>query len=72
MRLSLPADSSFRGRTALFVPIPVLKVSQERESFYVPLTLAQVKAVPLMPDQDYGWLSDEAWRARNDALFDAP
>jgi hypothetical protein len=60
------------GKDSIVVPIPVLKVSQERESFYLPLTLAQVKAVPLMPDQDYTWLSDEAWRARNDALFDAP
>ena len=31
---------------------------------------AQVKTIPLMPDQDYKWLSDEAWRTRNDALFD--
>jgi hypothetical protein len=25
--------------------------------------------VPLMPDQDYTWLSDQKWRTRNDALF---
>jgi len=25
-----------------------------------------------MPDQDYKWLSDEAWRTRNDALFVRP
>lgn len=58
------------GKESIVVPIPVLKVSQERESFYLPLTEAEVKAVPLMPDQDYTWLSDEAWRAGNDALFD--
>jgi len=22
-----------------------------------------------MPDQDYKWLSDKKWRARNDAIF---
>jgi len=31
--------------------------------------MAAVKALPLMPDQDYTWLSDQAWRKRNDALF---
>ena len=43
---------------------------EERESFYLPITEAQVKAVPLMPDQDYEWLPDEACRSRNDALLE--
>jgi hypothetical protein len=30
---------------------------------------AKVKTIPHMPDQDYKWLSDDAWRTRNDALF---
>ena len=57
------------GKDSIVVPIPVLKVSEERESFYLPLTEAEVKAVPLMPDQNYEWLADETWRAGNDALF---
>jgi hypothetical protein len=28
-----------------------------------------VKKVPLMPEGDYKWLADTAWRARNDGLF---
>jgi hypothetical protein len=56
----------------LVVPIRSLKVSQERDSFFLPLPEAAVKTVPLMPDPDYKWLSDEAWRARNDALFARP
>jgi len=40
------------GKDSIVVPIPVLKVSQERESFYLPITEAEVKAVPLMPDPD--------------------
>jgi sporulation protein YlmC with PRC-barrel domain len=60
------------GKDSIVVPIPVLKVSEERESFYLPITEAQVKTVPLMPDQDYKWLSDEPWRSRNDALFAKP
>jgi hypothetical protein len=60
------------GKESIVVPIPVLKVSEERESFYLPITEEQVKTVPRMPDQDYEWLSDEAWRTRNDALFSTP
>jgi hypothetical protein len=32
----------------------------ERVSFLLPMTEAKVKMIPLMPDQDYLWLSDEA------------
>jgi hypothetical protein len=28
-----------------------------------------MKTVPLMPDQDYIWLSDQRWRTRNDSFF---
>jgi hypothetical protein len=47
----------------------LLKVSQKRDSFFLPLLEAHVKSIPLMPDQDYQWLSNEAWRTQNDALF---
>jgi hypothetical protein len=57
------------GKESIVVPIRFLKVSQERNSFFLPLAEAKVKTVPLMPDQDYKWLADDAWRTRNDALF---
>ena len=57
------------GKESIVVPMRFLKVSQERDSFFLSLPAAEVKTVPLMPDQDYNWLSDDAWRARNDALF---
>ena len=60
------------GKESIVVPIRSLKVSQERASFFLPITQAQAKTVPHMPDQDYGWLSDDAWRTRNDALFVRP
>jgi hypothetical protein len=60
------------GKDSIVVPIRSLKVSQERDSFFLPIPHAVVKSIPLMPDQDYKWLSDEAWRARNDALFARP
>src|SRR5829696_6010422 len=57
------------GTDSIVVPIRSLKVSQERDSFFLPMPEALVRTVPHMPDQDYKWLSDEAWRTRNDALF---
>jgi hypothetical protein len=60
------------GKDSIVVPIRHLKVSQERDSFFLPIPEAAVKAVPLVPDQDYKWLSDEVWRTRNDALFARP
>jgi hypothetical protein len=57
------------GKDSIVVPIRFLRVSQERETFFLPITEVQVKAVPLMPDRDYDWLADEAWRKKNDALF---
>jgi hypothetical protein len=60
------------GTDSLVVPIRSMKVSQERDSFYLAISQTQVRAVPLMPDQDYRWLADEAWRTRNDAMFAQP
>jgi PRC-barrel domain len=60
------------GKDSIVVPIRSLKVSQERDSFFLPMPEAKVKGIPLMPDQAYKWLGDEAWRARNDALFVQP
>ena len=57
------------GKDSIVVPVRSLKASQDRISFFLPISDAKVKAVPLMPDQQYAWLSDESWRARNDALF---
>jgi hypothetical protein len=57
------------GKASIVVPIQALKVSQERKIFFLPISKDVMKAVPLMPDQDYGWLSDERWKFRNDAFF---
>ncbi|WP_406855183.1 PRC-barrel domain-containing protein [Alsobacter sp. KACC 23698] len=60
------------GKDSIVVPIRALKVSQERVSFFLPMSQAKVKTIPFMPDQDYRWLSDEDWRDRNDKLFASP
>jgi len=58
------------GKDSIVVPIRSLEISQDRESFFLPISKEAMKAVPLMPDQDYKWLSDQKWRVRNDALFE--
>ena len=57
------------GKDSIVVPIASLKVSQERQSFFLSITREAMKKVPLIPDQDYKWLADNAWRAGNDAHF---
>lgn len=60
------------GKDSIVVPIKSLKVTQGRETFFLPLSKQAITSVPLMPDQEYKWLSDQSWRARNDALFLRP
>jgi hypothetical protein len=57
------------GKDSLVVPLRYLFIDQERKSFFLRISNSQVKAVPLMPDQDYRWLADEKWRSTNDAIF---
>lgn len=57
------------GKDSIVVPIRSLKVSQGRESFFLPINREAVRTIPLMPDQDYKWLADNAWRTRNDRHF---
>lgn len=57
------------GKNSLVVPLRYLVIDQERKSFFLRISKDQVSAVPLMPDQEYGWLADETWRATNDAIF---
>lgn len=57
------------GRDSIVVPIQSLTVTQERASFFLPISKEAVGGVPRMPDQDYKWLSDRQWRSRNDAIF---
>ncbi len=57
------------GKDSIVVPLRYLQVNQERNSFFLRIPSAEVTSVPLMPDQDYGWLADEDWRATNDAIF---
>lgn len=57
------------GKDSIVVPLRYMQVNQERNSFYLRISSTDVKAVPLMPDQEYLWLADDAWRAKNDAVF---
>ncbi|MFN7022938.1 MAG: PRC-barrel domain-containing protein [Pseudorhizobium sp.] len=57
------------GKDSLVVPLRYLVIDQKRKSFFLRISNDQVKTVPLMPDQEYVWLTDESWRATNDAIF---
>jgi hypothetical protein len=57
------------GEDSIVVPLRYLQVNEARDSFFLRISSVEVKAVPLMPDQDYLWLTDEKWRATNDAIF---
>ncbi len=57
------------GKASIVVPISALRISQERDVLFLPMNDAAVKNVPPMPDQAYGWLADDKWRALNDAHF---
>lgn len=58
------------GKDSIVVPLRYLQVNQARSSFFLRISSAQAKTVPLMPDQDYLWLADDEWRATNDAMFE--
>jgi hypothetical protein len=58
-----------RGNDSVVVPIRLLLVSQERNSFFLPIDEKKLRAVPLMPDHEYKWVTDVAWRTQNDAHF---
>ncbi|WP_416377746.1 PRC-barrel domain-containing protein [Bradyrhizobium cosmicum] len=60
------------GMESIVVPIQSLKVTQDRSSFFLPISKETIKTLPLMPDQDYLWLSDQKWRPHNDAVFKRP
>lgn len=60
------------GKDSIVVPVRSLMISQDRGSFYLSITKEAMKAVPLMPDPDYNWLSNSTWRTRNDAFFQKP
>lgn len=57
------------GKSSFVVALRYLRVSQERNSLYLSVTKADLADVPLMPDNQYLWLSDEAWLAHNNERF---
>ncbi|WP_235897465.1 PRC-barrel domain-containing protein [Neoaquamicrobium microcysteis] len=59
------------GKESIVVPLRFLQINQERESFFLRVSEVEMRKVPLMPDQDYEWLADQAWRIRNDAIFES-
>jgi hypothetical protein len=57
------------GRKSYAVALRYLRVSQERNSLFLSVTEADLANIPLMPDNNYLWLSDEAWLTQNNQRF---
>jgi hypothetical protein len=57
------------GKKSFVVALRYLRVSQERNSFYLSVTQADLSKVPLMPDNHYHWLADEKWLQQNNVHF---
>ena len=57
------------GKKSFVVALRYMKVSQERNSFYLSVTQADLAKVPLMPDNQYRWLADETWLQQNNEHF---
>ena len=57
------------GKSSIVVTLRDLRVSQERNSFYLSVTQADLAHVPRMPDNNYAWLSDDRWLAENNRRF---
>lgn len=57
------------GKKSFAVALRNLRVSQERNSFFLSVTQADLANIPLMPDNQYMWLSDEAWLTQNNKRF---
>jgi hypothetical protein len=57
------------GKNSIVVALRYLRVSRERNSFYLALTQSDLANVPIMPDNDYHWLSDDTWLKKNNSRF---
>jgi hypothetical protein len=57
------------GKQSFVVALRYLRVTQERNSLFLTVTRADLANVPMMPDNEYQWLSNEAWLSLNDASF---
>jgi hypothetical protein len=57
------------GPDSIVVPTQFIKVSYDRGSYFLLIPESKIKSALRMPDQDYKWLADKKWRARNDAVF---
>jgi hypothetical protein len=57
------------GQKSYVVALRYLRVSQERNSFFLSVTEADLANVPLMPDNQYKWLTDDTWLAANNRSF---
>lgn len=57
------------GSERIAVPLDAFKVATSRETLVLSLSQSELKTVPVITDRDYKWVSDDAWRTKNDLVF---
>lgn len=57
------------GEEALAVPFKMLRVSQNDDVYYLPLTEADLEEAPRFERGNFEWTEDDQWRAQNDDYF---
>jgi hypothetical protein len=51
------------------IPFKMLKVSADKEAFFVNLSEKQLESAPKFEFGRYDWVEDEAWREKNDKYY---
>ncbi|TQV70100.1 PRC-barrel domain-containing protein [Denitrobaculum tricleocarpae] len=51
------------------IPFKLLKVSSDKEAFFVDMTEEELEKAPRFETGRYDWIEDEAWRTKNEQYF---
>lgn len=59
------------GEEASAVPFKMLRVSQNDDVYYLPLTEADLEEAPRFERGNFEWTENDQWRAQNDGYFES-
>ncbi|MEW5422994.1 hypothetical protein HNS03_13840 [Amorphus sp. 3PC139-8] len=57
------------GEEASAVPFKMLRVSQNNDVYYLPMTESELENAPRFEQGSFDWTEDEQWRSKNDQYF---
>lgn len=58
------------GEKTLAVPFAMLRVSDDRDVFFLPMTASQLEAAPSFDRGRFDWIGDQTWRTRLQHYFE--